>query len=693
MNMNLHNFKFIYTRLIGLLACGLLVIAGAARSLPAQTASDSTAAQNKPSEKKDAQASAPASSSEGLKLGVYEGHSEIEIGYRWVSDTAGNKDMYRSMINLGEGPKVLRSRISMRSNYGSGILFDHLDLSLDNWGGDPYNTMRLNFGRTGAYEFRADYRNLNYFNFVPAFANPLLAKGQVLDQHGQDVTFRGTDIELKLFTTRKLRPYVGYSRSSGTGPAFATYSLTGNEFLLNSQWHYSADDYRGGVDIVLPKLALTLEQGYRFMKGDTGLKQDGAPQGNNTVPFLGQNIVLDSLQRGYHDRTTLPVSKVVLKFTPFEQLKITGRYVYAMSDLESSMGEVDTGNLVSLENRLLYAASSDAFNTRAKQPNHNGSFLVEFAPFSHVTFLHQLDTRNFHVSGDAVLASLFLKARSLAGSSGETGDVRVTNLLGSLLAYDQLRNQTEVEVDVSRGFMVRAGHRYLSAETSLQSAENGDTESRTASYTQHTGILGVAFARGQWLRLALDYEKNMTDGAFMRTDLLDNDEFKLDWRLGGWKKFTLNGRVAFLRNTNGQSDIDFKSHNRNYTVAINYEPSDRFSLNLDYSRTSILSDIAILLPQTLQLDRSLFDERGNGVGGSMAIGIYRGSKVELGYHGILNVGSYPLNYHQPYASATIPLVGRVAFKSYWQYFGYNERGSNLQDHRTHMVTFSLAYMR
>jgi len=702
MNMNLHVFKSTYARLVCSLACGLLVIAGAVRPLTAQTASDPQEAQKQEPEKKDpekkasqaptpAPKSSPATAAEGFKWGAYEGYSDVEIGYRWVSDTAGNKDMYRSMINLGQGPKLLHSSVSLRSNYGTGILFDNLNLSLDSWGGDPYNTMRLDFGRTGVYEFRADYRHLNYYNFVPTWANPLLSQGYVFNQHGLDVSYRTTDLQLKFFPTHKVQPYVAYSRSTGYGPGFTTYSLTGNEFLLNQQWRYASDEYRGGVQFSLPKLNLTLEQGYRFLKNDSGVTEDSMPQGNHPVPFVGNPIVLNSLDRGYHDRTTLPVSKAVVKFTPFEKLTITGRYIYTMSDLESNLAEIDTGSFVSLENRLIYSASSDAFNTRAKQPNHNGSFLVEFSPFSRLTLLDQFDDRSFHVSGAAVLASTFFNARSLAGPYGGTSDRKITSVMGSLLAYDQLRNQAEFDVDLGRGLTVRAGQRYTYAETTLQSSENGDTGSDTASYSQQTGIMGVGYVRGQWLHLALDYEKNFTNHALMRTNLLDYDQFKFDWKVRPLKNISVNGRVAFLRNTNGQSDIDFKSHNRNYTVAVSYEPSERFSLSLDYSRTNILSDIAMLLPQTLQLDRSLFDERGHGIGMAAAFELYRGIKIDFGYHGILNVGSYPLNYHQPYASLTLPLGNHLAFKHSWQYFGYNEKGLSLQDNRTHLMTFSLAY--
>ena len=213
------------------LACGLTLFLSFARPLAAQSQDPQ---QPKP-------AAAPSTPGEGFKFGLYEGHSDIEVGYRWVSDIAGNSDMYRSMVNLGEGPKLLRSNISLRSKIGTG-LFDSLDMSMNSWGGDPYNTFHLSLGRTDLYDFRADYRNYSYYNFIPTYANPLLTKGKFFGQHSLDTSYRSTDLELKLFPNSKVRPYVAYSRSSSFGPGFTTYRVDGNEFLLNSNWQYASDE-------------------------------------------------------------------------------------------------------------------------------------------------------------------------------------------------------------------------------------------------------------------------------------------------------------------------------------------------------------------------------------------------------------------------------------------------------------------
>ncbi len=290
-----------------------------------------------------------------------------------------------------------------------------------------------------------------------------------------------------------------------------------------------------------------------------------------------------------------------------------------------------------------------------------------------------------------MLASIYYNAAPLSGQPISFPSLPIEHLANSYLSYNERRNQTEADFDIGFGLTARAGYRYHTLSTSLSNTQDAEVGYRQASITENTAIAGINFEPGRWMHLAFDYEHNSPDQALMRTDLFRYNQYKFDWRIGSWKGLSANGRVAILQNRNPQSDIDLTSHNRSYTVAVNYEPNERFSLNLDYSKSSIFSDIAILLPQTLQMDRSLFDERGNGVGGSVSIGIYRGTKIDFGYRGILNVGSFPLNYHQPFASVSIPLQYHLAFKTSWQYFGYNEKGSAVQDYRAHLVMFGLAY--
>jgi hypothetical protein len=625
---------------------------------------------------------------EGFKAGVYEGHGEFELGYRWSSGIGGNQQMYRSQVNLFEGVRLLRSFVSLRSDYGSQGLFDRLDFSLNNWG-DPYNTMRLDISRGDLYRFTASYRNLNYCNFISSFANPLLSQEELFAQHNLNTDYRMTDLELRLFPNHKISPYVGYYRNSGTGPGFTTYYPTGNEFLLNTRWEYTGDDYRGGVQLSFPNWNLVLEQGYRHLKNDMGLTDAGERNGNSTIPFMGQPVVLDSLDRSYHERISLPTSKIVAKANPSDDLILTARYIYTMGELDTDLFETQSGSLVSLEDLLRYGSALDSFSGKAKRPNHNGAFSVEYAPTSRLTVTDRVDTFDYNVSGSAMLSSLFANATSLLGP-GPTFDTNVSEVLNSRLDYSEVRNEAELEYSLGRGLSVRAGHRYTFIDATI---EDSRRNAEKASLSRNTALVGFDYRPGQKLRVGFGYENNRANNPLVRTTLLDYDRFNVDWRFGPWKGFTLNGRVSVLRNSDPANDIDWTSHDRDYTIALNYQPSERISLDLDYSRSNLFSDIAVVIPQTLASARSIFDERTSGIGARMEVEIFRRNRIEIGYRGMINRGSFPLDYHQPYAALWIPLQRHLAFRPFWQFYGYSEKITPSEDYRTHLVIFSLVYSR
>src|SRR5262249_35258807 len=93
----------------------------------------------------------------------------IDFGYRWVTDVGGNFQEYRSVVNLGEGPKLFGLDLSLQPKQH---LFDSLNLRAYGWSGDPYKTAHLDARKSGAYDFTFDYRDIAYFNAVPSFANP-----------------------------------------------------------------------------------------------------------------------------------------------------------------------------------------------------------------------------------------------------------------------------------------------------------------------------------------------------------------------------------------------------------------------------------------------------------------------------------------------------------------------------------------
>ena len=59
----------------------------------------------------------------------------VEAGYRWRTDPGGSVNTYRSVVDLGSGPKLLRSELTILDPHLG--LFDRIETRSSNWGDDP----------------------------------------------------------------------------------------------------------------------------------------------------------------------------------------------------------------------------------------------------------------------------------------------------------------------------------------------------------------------------------------------------------------------------------------------------------------------------------------------------------------------------------------------------------------------------
>ena len=66
-------------------------------------------------------------------------------------------------------------------------LFDRMDVRASDWGDDPYATLQVNALKEKTYQLIIDYRNIAYFDNLPAFADPSLAThGIALNEQSYD---------------------------------------------------------------------------------------------------------------------------------------------------------------------------------------------------------------------------------------------------------------------------------------------------------------------------------------------------------------------------------------------------------------------------------------------------------------------------------------------------------------------------
>jgi len=180
----------------------------------------------------------------------------VDLGYRWVGQ-AGNLPTYRSIVDLGSGPKL--TGLDFTITDPKHRLFDRIDARANSWGGDPYNTAHIDISKRGIYELRADYRKIAYFNALPSFANTVAPRGS--DEQSFDMRRRSGYIDLQLFPGKHILPYLIFERNSGYGHGVDTWVQDSNDtFAVPMLLRDSTNNYRGGVRFEFNHFHVTLEQ-------------------------------------------------------------------------------------------------------------------------------------------------------------------------------------------------------------------------------------------------------------------------------------------------------------------------------------------------------------------------------------------------------------------------------------------------
>src|ERR1700683_5238886 len=75
----------------------------------------------------------------------------VDVGYRWLTGVGGSLDTYRSIVDLGSGPKLLGVDLTLRD--AKHRLFDRIDIRAFNWGDDPYSTLHVDVRKAKLYDF------------------------------------------------------------------------------------------------------------------------------------------------------------------------------------------------------------------------------------------------------------------------------------------------------------------------------------------------------------------------------------------------------------------------------------------------------------------------------------------------------------------------------------------------------------
>ena len=615
------------------------------------------------------------------------------LGYRGLTSVGGSFPEYRSVVDLGDGLKLLDINFTIQDP--SKRYFDRIDAWGSGWGDDPYEVAHIDARKARVYEFNFDYRNLAYFNAVPSFANPFAPAG--FDEQSFDVRKRLMSVDLSLFLARRVTPYLAFDRNSSGGTGIEPWPQDANNtYPVPTVLSDSTNNYRTGVRFEFSRFHVTLEQGGTTYKDDDRAYDNTYQTGDRTMPVFGQTLFLNYLRQWYGIRGSSIYEKGILTGRPAPWIDIYAQFLYSQPKTDVHFSEIAGGNFVNLATLLFYSGQITIGTGAANQPHTTANGGFELRPFRHLRILESLTTDRFHDAASPLVAQqLLLNPISI-------GPAIVTSL-----NYSQFVNYNQQEVDaiygLSRGMTVRAGYRFVWGDAQVLA---GDLSQRglvvPGQLRRNIGLAGFTYRPSEKLSVNLDFDGGGSDRIYFRTSLNNYYRGRARARYQVNKSLALQANFQLLNNQNPASDIrlDFQSRANAFTVYWNPEKPKWISLLAQYDRSTLRSNIDYLSLPFYAPAVSAYRDNAHTATSTADFSIpgVPGGKLTVGGSlfvsaGFLSAQSRPTRYYQPVARLSLPVVKNISWIAEWQYYGYGEPFYTYEGFRTHIFTTGLRITR
>lgn len=605
---------------------------------------------------------------------------DLEAGYRVLQSVNGHFNTYRTLVNLGEGPRLRNAYMTFLNP--SRKYFDRLTVSGSGLG-DPFHTARVTLFREAKYDFNFDSRAFLYYNFLPSFANPLLERGILTPQRAYDVNRQWMEGELRLRPGHALMPYFAFSRDTGRGTGITNFYSNGNEYPVFNQMSDTTTRFRGGLRLEKQRYHLAVEQGGTNYDEDQNASTRDRNAGNRTTPLLGQNLFLSSLDQVYRVTGDSLFTNVSGSATVASWMDVTGQFLYVKPKLDTTLSQTSSGNFATAGGfPLFFTQEVNRLASQASMPHTSGVYTFDIKPIQGFRILHSLWADSFNTAG-AILSNELTRTPAVGTNPVDTSNKTLT--------FDYNRMQTEGLFDFVPGVTVRVGHRYSWGDASFRGPQASGIDTERPALKQHALLAGIMLRKFQKLWLNADVEQGDASQVYFRTSLDNYKKATVRVRYQMRPNLHLGWNTSYLDNKNPTQGIRLDSRNLQNGLSLYWNPKDgkRVTVMADYTHTSLRSNILYLVPTTASEAESIY--RDNAHVGMLMLDVI-GPKVghagmpmriTAGGSHVYTSGSRPSRFPQPEAKLQIPLHRFASIFGEWRYYGYGQPFYRFETFRSH----------
>lgn len=577
------------------------------------------------------------------------------FGYRLV-DTSGAEFKYKEDINLEKGARLFNFSLSYLPEGNEAKFIDRLHVSLQNFGGDPFETFTLQAGKTGRFSFEYERKKATYF-----YHDLHQAAGSLYDPYALDFDRRSDTAQLRLTLSRQIDLTLGYERFTRKGSTTPTLDINRVEFEMEQP--LSEDSRLGSLTLNFHTrpFSLVVDEKIHDFKTTNSLFLPGYADGGPFSPYP-TSLSYFSLSQPYDFRSYTHSFRFNLR--PFSSLLLSGSACWINLDLnldykEEARGVDYLGWLYSYD----YQGKGE-FSRDLRLYDLNASYLL----------FHRL----------ALVANLRYQSFDQESTMTIDGEKESADL-----GYNTWGVEAGLQFLVSSRLDLTVGYRH--EQRKLEELETATFEDKTTQ----KGLFGhLRFEPSKAFRLALDYQRADIDDPFTLISPTATNRFKVDSRLK-IKNLQLSGSYLLYRSESEVFEDRWQSDRDQANLRIGYQFG---KVNLSAGTTIINSKH--------RSDRSVeYRPFWTGPAGSFPWLIrYEGKSTlndltlslvprpELKLEGTVanytNRGFWPIDRLLAKVSAEYTLPNGLLFRAAYKYWDFKEKNSGFNDYKASIFELS-----
>ncbi|HVO98840.1 MAG TPA: hypothetical protein VMT15_12270 [Bryobacteraceae bacterium] len=617
----------------------------------------------------------------------------FELGYRFVS-TGGDTGMYDSTVNYRNGIRLLASSLVVQSRDGQGRFFDHLLITTQGLGNDPYQSAVLRVEKNRLYRYGMIWRLTQY-------VDPALTVSY--GEHAMNTTRTMQDHDFTLFPDRAFQLFLGYSRNLETGPALTTIQLfneQGDEYPLFANVHRQVNEYRLGGELHVLGMRIHLMHGWENYKENSPQSLTAPSAGNNTTDLN----TLTSFQSTQPIHGTSPYWRVGLFREGGKYWAVNGRFTYVAGKNAFSLDELAAGTAFrggATQQIVTYG--------NADRPALTANLTVTLFPSDHIDLTNQTSFSNIRMIGNAYFTEFV--------SGFQASPVLPFQYLG----IHTLSNSTDLLYHPSKWLSIHGGFEYSDRHIgSVQGQSNLGDPPPTQEAIEQTnqlkaGTLGFRLKPLKGFTISVDGEVGRENKPIYPISDGNYQAFRarVEYRT---KLLRLDAYAKSDYNINSDALTSYASHARQYGADASWTPLSWFAIDASYAKLHLttlgginyfakgkdvsgdssyyISNIhsavlgarfAIRKRVDLYMGYSHIQDVGDGRTTPYGAGLYTSSPA------FQAVQSFPLRYLSPQFRLSIRINPKLRWNAGYQYYGYREQFSALQNYLANTGYSSLAF--